>query len=80
MIQLGVPTTDGRTFVLADLIDALVAADLPPDVYVSRDIFRLVLERIPDGLVKRDDRGVYLDVVRCHIRLGASPSPSNGDE
>jgi len=67
MIHLDVPYTG--VVALSDFVYALVLAGLPEDCTVTLPLFHGLLLRAHNENVRRDDRGVYVELVRCRIRL-----------
>ena len=67
MIHLDVPYTG--VVAPSDFVLALVLAGLPEDCAVTPTLFLDLLLRVHNEKIRRDDRGVYVDLVRCRIRL-----------
>lgn len=63
----------GRMWTLSDLIDALIDAGFPQEVSLDRGVFRVLVHV---HQVCRDDVGVYVDVLKCKVRL--APQSENG--
>ncbi len=61
----------GRILELNDLFGALIDAGLPEDVTVDKRVFRQLLLLVTSSQIQRDGVGVYVDLIRCRIRMSA---------